>query len=57
MCKRIIILERKYSVCEEPVCTEQGSAALMYERIIVPARRYSVCGEHVCTDQGSAAKM
>ena len=29
MCKRIIILARK--LCEEPVCTEQGNAGLMYK--------------------------
>ena len=43
MYKRIIVLARKYSECEEPVCTEQGSAALIYKRIIVLARKYIVC--------------
>ena len=57
MYKRIIVLARKFSVCEEPVCTEQGSAALMYKRIIILARKYSVCEEPVCTEQGSAALM
>ena len=28
MCKRIIILARKNSVCEETECTEQGNADL-----------------------------
>ena len=44
MYKRIIVL---YSVYEEPVCTEQGSAALIY----------SLCEEPVCTEQGSAVLM
>ena len=29
MYKRIDVLDRNYSVCEEPVCTEHGRAALM----------------------------
>ena len=58
MCKRIIILARKYSIlCEEPVYTEQGNAALMCKRIIILARKNSVCEEPVCTEQGSAALM
>ena len=57
MCKRIIILARKYSVCEEPVCTEQGNAGLVYKCIIILARKYSVCEEPECTEQGSAALM
>ena len=55
MYKRIIVLTRKYSVCEEPICTEQGSTALMYKCIIALARKYSVCEEPVCTVQGSVA--
>ena len=57
MYKRMIVLARTYSVCEEPVRTEQGSAAFLYKCIIVLARKYSVCEEHVCTEQGSAALM
>ena len=45
MYKRIIALARKYSLCEEPVCTEQGTAALMYERIVALSRKYSVMEE------------
>ena len=45
MYKRIIALARKYSLCKEPVCTEQGSAALMYKRIIALSRKYSVMEE------------
>ena len=55
MCKRIIILARKYSICEEPVCTEQGNSALMCKRIIILARKNSVCEETECTEQGNAA--
>ena len=55
MCKRIIILARKYSIREEPVCTEQGNAALMCKRIIILARKNSVCEETECTEQGNAA--
>ena len=50
MYKRVIVLAWKYSECEEPVCTEKGSADLMYKRIIVLARKYSVCEEPVCTE-------
>ena len=57
MCKRIIILARKYSVCEEHVCNEEGNAGLMYKCIIILARKYSVCEEPVCTEQGSADLM
>ena len=55
MYKRIIVPARRYSVCEEPVCTEQGSAALMCKRIIILARKNSVCEETECTEQGNAA--
>ena len=55
MCKRIIILARKYSIREEPVCTEQGNAALMCKRRIILARKNSICEETECTEQGNAA--
>ena len=55
MCKRIIILARKKSVCEETECTEQGNAVLMCKRIIILARKNSVCEETECTEQGNAA--
>ena len=55
MCKRIIILARKYSIlCEEPVCTEQGNAALMCKRTLRIARKNSICEETGCTEQGIA---
>ena len=41
----------------KPICTEQGSAALMYKRMIELARKYSVCEEPERTEQGSAALM
>ena len=47
----------RVTICEEPVCTEQGNAALMCKRIIILARKNSVCEEPVCTEQGSAALM